>query len=130
MTRICTICLSEPVASRWATYTDEASHVLTDLHLEAMATETVRDWAARPPFDPDAVGLAKQLARLELFYGDYQAWLDDMGLPDNDESFALSKRLGAVWIKAIVVPGYEKRMTYARKLIEAEHDLQKGGPVV
>lgn len=101
-------------------YTDAASHVETDVHLEAMADTDVRDWLALPPTDPTAVAFAKQIARLEHFYDNYRDWVAAMGLPDTPETFLINRRIAWIWIKAQGVPDYEQRMRYARKVIELE----------
>lgn len=120
---ICSVCREHPVSARRAVYTDEASHVQTDAHLEAMAAETVREWLALPPLHPTAIGIAKQIARIEFFYGNYDAWREAMALPDTPEALLINRRIAAIWIAAIGAPRFEERMAYARKLIEVE---QKG----
>jgi hypothetical protein len=122
---VCAVCLTHSVSRGWAGYNDEAIHVATDSHLEAMAVETVREWAAMPPLDPVSVGIAKQIARMEVSYG-FDDWRRAMGLPDDAATLVISRRISAVWIKAIGLPDYEERMAYARKLIEIEQGMEKG----
>lgn len=101
-------------------YTDEARHVTTDVHLEAMADESVREWLALSPFDAEAVRFAKQLARLARYAGDFAAWCAALGLDDNDESLLLNRRISWCWIKSIGLPGVDERMAYAETIIRLE----------
>lgn len=125
--RVCTVCVALPVARPWAVYTDEASHVTTELHLEAMADESVREWLALPSTHPDAIAFAKQIARMEHFYYSYDDWRRAMGLPDTPETLVISRRISAIWIRAIGEADYELRMAYARALIAVDLGMDEKG---
>jgi hypothetical protein len=112
MTYVCVVCRRR--------YTDEDRHVASDAHLEAMADQTVEEWSALPPYDPTAVGIAKQIARMEYFGEDYDGWRRAMGLPDTPETLLINRRISAVWIRSLRMPDWNERMEYARKVIRLE----------
>lgn len=112
-TRVCAVCGSR--------FTDDARHVATDIHLEAMALDTVRDWAAMPVGSPESIAIARQIARLEVFWDDYRAWCAAMLLdPTSDDALLINRRISAVWIKAIAMIDFEERMAPGRRRIEIE----------
>ena len=112
---MCGLCLT--------TYHDPSGHIATDVHLEAMAEASIREWIALPASDQSALGFAKQIARLERVYS-YDDWRRSIGLPDTDETLLVYRRMSWVWIKAIGLPDYEDRLAYAREALELE---LKGG---
>lgn len=110
---ICTLCGYR--------YTDEGRHVASIAHLEAMAAQTVEEWAALSPADPIAINLARQMARLEYFYYDYDDWRRAMALPDTPDTLVIYRRLSAIWVRAIgYLPGFEGQMKLARESIRLE----------
>lgn len=90
------------------------------MHLEAMADESVREWLALPTLDPNAVGFAKQIARIEHYHFDYLAWRRSMGLPDTDETSLIHRRISWIWLRATAESDFEDRMAYARKTFRLE----------
>jgi len=110
--RICGLCRRR--------FTNETSHVATDVHLEAMADQSVREWLALPDFDPVAVAFTKQFARMEFYAGQLDKWCQAMDLPDDAETLLVARRISWCWVKAIGTEAFERRMAYARKVIELE----------
>src|SRR5512143_1756698 len=110
--RICVVCHRR--------YRDETSHVATDIHLEAMADETVREWIARSPNDPVSIDFARQIARLEFYYDSPANWRASMSLPDTPETELLARRIRWCWIKAMGLEDFDERMRFARVAFRLE----------
>jgi hypothetical protein len=85
-----------------------------------MARESVAEWLALPIGHPDAIAFAKQIARLEYFYDDYNGWRHHLGLPDTAETLLANRRISACWIVAIGIPEYEDRMMFPRRAVLLE----------